>query len=186
MSHDLRHAIVAILPRLRRFALGLTGSEDEADDLVQAACERAISRLDQWQAGPRIDSWLYRIAQTIHIDRRRREGRRNGYAASVRAVQGGEYDGEQAVHAHMTLNAVRRALAALPAEQQVVVTLICVEGYSYREASETLGLPLGTVTSRLVRGRMTLCRLLGLPARTGEGRNTAESPEEEERHARAP
>ena len=180
--------MVAALPRLRRFALGLTGSEDMADDLVQAACERAISRRDQWQAGTRVDSWLYRIVQTTHIDRCRREGRRKGYAESVRPVQSAGYDGEQALNAYMTLGAVRRALATLPAEQQVVVMLITVEGYSYREAAETLGLPVGTVTSRLVRGRMALCRLLGLTARTDEGWNDADRPaeEEEEGHARAP
>lgn len=185
MSHDLRHAIVALLPRLRRFALGLTGNEDDADDLVQAACERAISRLDQWRAGTRLDSWLYRIVQTIHIDRHRRAGRHEGYAESVRSVQRDGYDGEQALHAYMTLGAVRRAMAALPPEQQVVVMLISIEGYSYREAAEILGLPVGTVTSRQVRGRMALCRLLGLPARAEEGKDDVDNLKEEGCHAPA-
>ena len=69
VTDQLRHQIVAHLPRLRRFALALAGDADSADDLVQETCTRALSRLDQWQHGTRLDSWMFRIAQNIWIDR---------------------------------------------------------------------------------------------------------------------
>ena len=68
MAEDVRAQLIALLPRLRRFALGLTGSRDDADDLVQAACERALNRLHQWEPDTRLDSWMFRIVKTIWID----------------------------------------------------------------------------------------------------------------------
>ena len=71
-ADDIIHAeLVALIPRMRRFATSLAGSLDEGDDLVQAACERAISRIDQWQPGTRLDSWVFRIIRNIHLDRLR-------------------------------------------------------------------------------------------------------------------
>src|SRR5262245_62913001 len=89
--------MIAVLPRLRRFARGLTGSTAEADDLVQAACERALSRQHQFQEGTRFDSWMFRIVQTIWIDQLRArnvraedpevEGERLGSDEPVRRVE---------------------------------------------------------------------------------------------------
>ena len=75
-----REQLIALLPRLRRFARGLARSADEGDDLVQAACIRAIERQSQWQPGTRLDSWLYRIIQTIWLDRTRAARVRKDYA----------------------------------------------------------------------------------------------------------
>lgn len=69
MEEDVRQEMIALLPRMRRFAYSLTGSMDEADDRVQGACERALGRLDQYERGTRLDSWLVRIIQTTWIDR---------------------------------------------------------------------------------------------------------------------
>ena len=77
MAENVREELVALLPRLRRFAYSLSGSLDEADDLVQAACERALTRLHQYRPGTRLDSWMFRIIQTIWIDRRRSAARRD-------------------------------------------------------------------------------------------------------------
>ncbi|HSM28557.1 MAG TPA: RNA polymerase sigma factor, partial [Thioalkalivibrio sp.] len=71
MAQDVRAELVQMLPKLRRFAIGLAGNLDDADDLVQSACERALSHLDQWQTGTRLDSWMYRIIQNLWIDRGR-------------------------------------------------------------------------------------------------------------------
>ena len=156
MSEQTKHQIVALLPRLRRFAYALSGTRDEADDLVQAACERALSRLDQWQPGTRLDSWMFRIIQTTWIDRTR-----------ATRVRGYPYDPDDLVHlpgedgrrvteASLTLDAVRRRIAELPEEQRIVLALVTVDGMSYQQAADVLGVPIGTVTSRLSRARKRL------------------------------
>ena len=160
MAEDLRDRIVELLPRLRRFALALTGSADDADDLVQAACERAISRAAQWQPGTRLDSWIFRIIQNLrHDEARSRTRHRTALNDSVWGDEG-IGDGEREAHQRITFDVVRRAVMALPEDQRAVVMLVCVEGNSYREAAEILGVPIGTVTSRLTRGRVSLARSL--------------------------
>lgn len=160
MPSDIRDHILATLPRLRRFARGITGNVDEADDLVQAACERALSRSSQWQPGTRLDSWMFRIVQTIHLDRVRSHRRRETILQDVRLGSAEAMDGEAAAHSRHTLTMVRRIVDLLPAEQRVVIMLVCVEGHSYREAADILCVPIGTVTSRLTRGRMAIVRAL--------------------------
>jgi RNA polymerase sigma-70 factor, ECF subfamily len=154
--------MVALLPRLRRFAFGLTGSRDEADDLVQAACERALSRLHQWQPGTRLDSWLYRIAQTLWIDQLRvRKNRGDPVEPEVldRLPASG---GRSAEGEHM-LARVSAAMDRLPEEQRLVLVLVSVEGLSYQEAAEVLEVPVGTVMSRLARARKRLHALVHGP-----------------------
>ena len=160
VAEDLRNQIVGILPRLRRFALALTNSGDDADDLVQMACERAITRSAQWQPGTRLDSWMFRIIQNLRYDQARSRARQQ--AVLNESVWGDEgiRDGEREAHQRITLDAVRRAVAVLPEEQRAVILLVCVEGNSYRDAAEILGVPIGTVTSRLTRGRVSLARTL--------------------------
>ena len=85
VAEDIRTELVALLPRLRRFAYGLTGSLDEGDDVVQSACERALTRLDQFQPGTRLDSWMYRIVQTVWIDRRRAQQAARSQALCTRS-----------------------------------------------------------------------------------------------------
>jgi RNA polymerase sigma-70 factor (ECF subfamily) len=164
MVNEAVHAeLVALLPRLRRFARGLAGTADQADDLVQAACERALSRIQQWTPGTRLDSWMFRIIQTIWLDERRALKVRAG-GGTVEAESAGpelSTDGEREMEAHMTFDAVRRAMVKLPEEQQAVLMLVCVEGQTYKEAAETLSIPIGTVMSRLARARVALMREMG-------------------------
>ena len=168
MSQPLDPAIqaelVALLPRLRRFARGLAGAPDQADDLVQAACERAIARIHQWTPGTRLDSWMFRIVQTIWLDQTRAQRVRTGEgridADSPVAEAELSFDGAREMETQLTYDAVRRAMAQLPAEQRAVVMLVCVEGQSYKEAAETLAIPIGTVMSRLSRARGVLTRQL--------------------------
>jgi len=155
--------LVAILPRLRRFALGLTRNGAEADDLVQTACEKAITRIDQWEPGTRLDSWMFRIIQTTHIDLIRGQKRRDNYLEVVEGQGQQSFDGENAAEASLTLDNVRRAIYNLPEEQRAVVMLVSVEGLSYKEASEVLEIPMGTLTSRLVRARTALTRMMNEP-----------------------
>lgn len=164
MVNEAVHAeLVALLPRLRRFARGLAGTADQADDLVQAACERALSRIQQWTPGTRLDSWMFRIIQTIWLDERRALKVRAG-GGTVEAEDAGaelSADGVREMEAHITFDAVRRAMVRLPEEQQAVLMLVCVEGQTYKEAADTLSIPIGTVMSRLARARLALIREMG-------------------------
>ena len=160
MDARTQQELVAILPRLRRFALGLTRNGAEADDLVQAACEKAITRINQWEPGTRLDSWMFRIIQTTHIDLIRGKKRRDGYLEIIEGQVESSFDGERAAEASMTLDAVRRAIYTLPDEQRAVVMMVSVEGLSYKEAAEVLQIPMGTLTSRLVRARTALARMM--------------------------
>jgi|LNFM01.1.fsa_nt_gb RNA polymerase sigma-70 factor (ECF subfamily) len=165
MIEDVRQQMVELLPRLRRFAYSLTGSMDEADDLVQAACERALARLDQYQQGTRLDSWLVRIVQTTWIDRKRYARRRPTVSDPDMMASVG-YDAriyEQA-EARADLAVVRKHFGELPDEQRLVLALIVVEGRSYQEVAEILDLPIGTVMSRLFRARKKLMEALERPA----------------------
>jgi RNA polymerase sigma-70 factor, ECF subfamily len=149
------------MPRLRRFSRGLTGSDADADDLVQSTLERALERLEQWQPGTRLDSWLYRIAQNLWFDQGRAR-RRRGVVADVEeleAVAGS--DGRTTTEAELTLRDTQRALSELPDEQRAVVLLVSVDGMSYAEAAESLEVPIGTVMSRLARARRALAARLG-------------------------
>jgi RNA polymerase sigma-70 factor, ECF subfamily len=154
-SH-IRQQMVTLLPRLRRFAHGLTGTAADGDDLVQATCERAIGNLDKWRPGTRLDSWMFRIAQNLHINTVRDRKNRERILSSAADTIAPATTAAGAAESRTTWVAVRRCLEALPAEQRSVLLLICVEGYSYAECATILDVPVGTVTSRLARGRETL------------------------------
>lgn len=151
--------LVALLPRLRRFALVLARSRDKADDLVQSALERALSRTEQWEPGTKLDRWMFRIVKTVWLNGLR--------AAQIRQTEPIEdhldravVDGARTAEARLSLAEVREAFARLPDEQREPLLLVCVEGYTYAEAAEFLGIPMGTVISRLVRGRTALMQSL--------------------------
>ena len=161
VTQQLRAELVGLLPRLRRFAYGLTGSLEDGDDLVQGACERALRRLDQFQPGTRFDSWMYRIVQNLWIDQRRARQVRPEAGmepADLEALAVG--DAERELDARLALTNVQRAVKALPDEQRAVLLLVCVEGLSYKAAAEVLEIPLGTVMSRLARARLAIGQAL--------------------------
>lgn len=161
LDETIRREMLAFLPRLRRFAYGLTGSVHDGDDLLQATCERAIRHIGQWQPGTRLDSWMYRIARNLHLNDLRAKGVRGQHLASIDPVEHGTVDGVRAAEAQMTYEAVRGFVDRLPEEQKTILLLITVEGLSYREVSEMLELPIGTVTSRLARARLALKAFVG-------------------------
>ncbi len=163
MDETIRREMLALLPRLRRFAYGLTGSIEEGDDLVQATCERAIGRLDTFEPGTRLDSWMYRIAQNTFFNWRRAGKVRAEYLQLIDPEEQGRVDGPRAMEARLTLDRARTCIAKLPEEQRSVLLLIAVEGLAYKEAAEVLDLPIGTVTSRLARARLALSALMEEP-----------------------
>lgn len=156
MDDAIRQEMLALLPRLRRFAYGLTGSRDEGDDLVQATCERAISGIETWESGTRLDSWMYRIARNLYFNQLRAKRVRGEHLQLVDWDRQISFDGERAMDARLSFGSLRDFISRLPEEQREILLLVCVEGLAYKEVSQILGLPMGTVTSRLARARMTL------------------------------
>lgn len=167
MTSDLRNALTAVLPRLRRFGLALTGSRVDADELVQAACERVLARGDQLRDKARMDAWIYGIMRNLWIDEMRsRRVRRHDDISAADAVVGD--DGVATVEGRITLAAVRRALADMSEDRRTLLILVCVDGLTYQEAADTLGIAIGTVMSRLSRARKELHERLNVrPASSG-------------------
>ncbi|WP_246465772.1 RNA polymerase sigma factor [Novosphingobium jiangmenense] len=159
MADPFADGILDLLPRLRRFAAGLSRDAGAADDLCQMAIERALRARAQWQVGTRLDSWMYRIMRNIWIDEVRASTRRGQTFVDEEAGLAVGASGGQEERA--ALGDVDRALARLPEEQREAVVLVMVEGWSYKEAAEIVGCPVGTLNSRLVRGRDALMALLG-------------------------
>jgi RNA polymerase sigma-70 factor (ECF subfamily) len=150
--------IVTLLPRLRRFARNLTRNPHDADDVVQIALERALLRLDQWRSEARLDSWMFKIVRNAWIDELRARGRRDKIFLGAEA---GENIGTDPIARETELMSVHSAMARLPDDQREAVSLVLVEGLPYREAAEVLDVPIGTLTSRLARGREALQAMLG-------------------------
>lgn len=155
---SVRERIIELLPRLRRFARNLTRNPHDADDLVQIGIERALTRLDQWRSDTRLESWMFGILRNAWIDEMRSRGR---HARVFVSGEAGEQVGEETTTATIDAISIQTALAQLPEEQSTAVSLVLIEGLSYKEAAEAMTVPMGTLTSRLARGRETLTRLLG-------------------------
>ncbi len=160
-SEQVRSEIVAMLPRLRRFARALAGHPADADDIVQIAVERALMRIEQFEAGTSLQAWLMTIVRNAWIDEARARSRRAKVFAEAELGERVGDESEAAVHAKLEANEVQAAMRNLPDEQREALALVCVEGLAYREAAEVLGVPIGTLTSRLARGREALQRMLG-------------------------
>jgi RNA polymerase sigma-70 factor (ECF subfamily) len=164
--------LLAWLPRLRRYARVLRRNAEDADDLVQDTLERAWSRAGLWQGVGDMRSWLFSIMHNLHVDALRR-GRldtvdldEQRVEVPVPATQG---------HA-LAMRDLDTALAALPVEQREVLLLVAWEGLAYAEAAQALGVPIGTVMSRLSRGRERLRGLIDGPPRLLGGRGIAALP----------
>ncbi len=126
---------------------------------------RALSRIEQWQPGTRLDSWMYRIAQNLWFDRARaRKVRGEQVNVEVAETLAGT-DGRDVMESRLTLDAVSSALDYLPNEQRVLIALVCIDGLSYKEAAEITETPIGTVMSRLARARRDLHTRLEGPVR---------------------
>ena len=145
--------LLALVPRLRRFARSLARDAADADDLVQASLERALKARDQWTPGTRLDAWMMRIVRNAWIDEARARARRNQTFVDEAAGADVSSDEHHDIERRAELRDVDRAMATLPDEQREVIALVLVEGFAYREAADLLDIPIGTLTSRLTRGR---------------------------------
>ena len=157
LSEALSVELVELLPRLRRFARALAGNMSDADDLVQIAIERALSRAEQLHDGAPLAGWMFGILRNAWIDEARARARRNRVFAPEEL---GEHVADP-TSAHAEVLPVQQALQRLPGEQREVIGLVLIEGLSYREAAQIINVPIGTVTSRLARAREALQAMLG-------------------------
>ena len=153
--------LAAVWPRLRRFAHALARDAADADDLAQMTAEKAFKSFGQFQTGTRFDSWIFRICRTVWIDLVRSRSRRAAHEAPEEMGEMVGYDPVPAAEAAIDLQTAMTAMQGLPEEQREVVALILIEGFGYREAAEILDQPIGTVSSRLARGRQALLAMLG-------------------------
>lgn len=171
MSSEIIAQIEQEIPRLRRFARAMVRDSALADDLVQECLERSLSRLHLWQPGTNLRAWLFTILRNLHINGIRRQQTFVDIDGEAQAGLGGTH-GAQIVR--LELRDLRRALDRLPAEQREVVLLIGLEGISYAEAADILQVSIGTVKSRLSRGRRALRLLM-------DGRKASDEPYVRER-----
>jgi RNA polymerase sigma-70 factor (ECF subfamily) len=144
-----RDAIIAEIPRLRRYARALTGNGDLADDLVQDTLERALEKWRLWEQGRELRPWLFSIMHNLHVDGRRRNHRvdfREDDELPLPPQRASQQDG-------LELRDLDRALALLPPDQREVLLLVGLEELSYAEVAAALNIPQGTVMSRLSRAR---------------------------------
>ena len=156
-GEDLRDRIIELLPRLRRFARSLARNAQDADDLVQITAERALAHADQLRPEHSVASWLFGILRNAWIDEGRRRRRRE---LLLQPEQLAERIGDPAAGSDPELLCLQDALSRLPEDQRLAVALVLVEGLSYREAASIMSVPVGTLTSRLARGREALQSML--------------------------
>lgn len=162
ISNGLRADIAAAVPHLRRYAhalLPIGGGALEADDLVQSAVERALLRIETLRPESNVRVWMLAILHNIYVDRVRRQ-RREREALGRLSDTGAKSVPARAI-VSLQVSELSAALTKLPWEQKEVVLLIGLEGLPYVEAAEVLGIPVGTVRSRLSRGREALRTMLG-------------------------
>ena len=143
--------LVALIPRLRRYARALVGDQAAADNLVQDTLERACSKLHLYRGGTDLRAWLFTMMHQVHVNRLR----------AARATDPLDEEMPELVQTTPQDNAllvrdVDRAISGLPAEQRAVLLLVTLEEMSYEEVARTLGIPVGTVMSRLARAREKL------------------------------
>ncbi len=170
MARD-RAALIAEIPHLRRFARSLARDPDAADDLVQSCLERALSRFHLWRPERRLRPWLFTMLRNLYVDTvRHRSAAQAREQRSAEVVPLAQRAGqEDSVTARRALDAIDR----LPGEQRDAVLMVCVNDLTYAEAAEVLGIPRGTLMSRLHRGRLRLRNDLGLAERrSGSGLET--------------
>ena len=152
--------LLALLPRLRRFARSLARDAADADDLLQVAVESALKAKEQWQPGTNMDAWMMRIVRNCWIDEVRSRTRRARTFAPEEAGAAAAVAAHEDIERSAGMRDVDRAMNALPPDQREAIALVLVEGLAYKEAAEILEIPIGTLTSRLTRGRQALVQRL--------------------------
>lgn len=162
---EFNSALVEALPKLRRFAYALAGNREEADDLLQAAAERALEKSERFEPGTNFEAWLFRLCRNLWIDRVR--SRKTRPEVLFKEEMAPALDGARVLEAGVDLKRVGAAMGELSEDHRAVLALVGVEGLSYKEAAMVMDLPIGTVMSRLARARAQLADLVGTHKETG-------------------
>ncbi len=157
--NDISRELVSLLPKLRRFAMTLTRNSADADDLVQEACERAITRSHLWNGEGRLESWVYAMTRNLWVDEIRKRKVRTG-GGTVDAGEQDELSVEPSAEKAIYAKQLHGMILSMPEGLSSVFVLVNVEGHSYREAAEILGIPIGTVMSRLSAARLRLAAMI--------------------------
>jgi RNA polymerase sigma-70 factor, ECF subfamily len=158
MNDELQRQLPQLLPRLWRFALRLTRSTADAEDLVQRSCLRALEKRTQWRPDSALLSWVFAIMHSVWLNelrsaQRRREG---NFAGGMELDEFEDPSRAGDPEYQLLCRQIVQAVGALPEAQRVVMVLVAIEGFSYREAAEIMDVPVGTVMSRLSRARVTV------------------------------
>lgn len=160
---SVRSGLPVLLPRLSRFALALSRDRDAANELVQAACERALEREAQFEAGTRLDHWVFSIVASVWKNNRRRERVRRGNG-QVAAEDVLSTDTAHHIESEILTRQVFAEVDRLPGAHRRAILMIYVDGLSYREAADILDVPLGTLMSRLAAAKTLLSARLRAPS----------------------
>ncbi|MGO4350480.1 RNA polymerase sigma factor [Rhizobium sp. RAF36] len=153
---DIRRDLVGLLPRLRRFAMTLTGDVAAADELVQSVCQRAVAKSQQWNGEGRLESWVYTLARHLWND----EGRKRRPRPA--APKGNVTDIREAARERTTVtdtDLVHRMLAEMPENLASIFLLNVVEGHSYEQTAEIMGIPAIGVSAQLAAARLHFASL---------------------------
>ncbi|MBZ8132746.1 sigma-70 family RNA polymerase sigma factor [Afifella sp. IM 167] len=164
---ELRRQIEELIPHLRRFARYLVQDAEWADDLVQECLVRAVSSFDRFQPGTNLKAWLFTILRNIYKNDLRKSANRRRVETDLQNDPRTYTEPEQ--ESVVALGEVGAAFALLSAEHREILLLTAVEGVPYEEAARLLGVPIGTVRSRVSRARTRLAQLIAPPQREGAG-----------------
>lgn len=157
-NEDIHHALVTHIAGLQRYARALLGDPSEADDLVQECLQRALSQSRPWRTVRDVRAYLFTILHNVHADHMRQRRKTDGGTPLENAVRYLATPATQ--YKRMELKDLGRAMAKLREEQRQVILLVGLEGMTYQEVADILGVPVGTVMSRLSRGREALRQLM--------------------------
>ena len=173
--NDFAPMLEAQIPRLRRYARALTRDVSRADDLVQSCLARAVAKQHLWQYGTDLRAWLFTILHNEHVNDVRRSVRQGSYVTLEEAP---ELTVQSNAIPTLQLRDLEAALGRLPPEHRQVILLIGLEGMRYDEVAVIMGVPIGTVRSRLSRGRDQLRRLMGMEERLSRQTSVKNEPAE--------
>lgn len=154
MDDEFKWLLAREAPRLRRFAIALTGNVDRGDDLLQDTLERALRKRRLWRRTGSVKNWLFKLLYRLYLNQRERERVERNALTTVESREMRVTPASQEGHVEM-LN-IAAALRELPTDQREAVILVGLEGLAYDEAADVLGVPIGTLKSRLYRGREAL------------------------------
>ncbi|MEW5420659.1 sigma-70 family RNA polymerase sigma factor [Amorphus sp. 3PC139-8] len=154
---DLEWAITLEIPHLRRYARSLTRDADVADDLVQSALETALRKRRSWKRTGSVRSWMFSVLHRTFLDQQRAARRRRHWTGLFQSERHDDVEASPQ-EAWVERASILEALGRLPDDQRAVILLVAVEGFGYDDVARILNVPVGTVRSRLSRGREALSR----------------------------